>query len=176
MFRKLINRYPRARIYSGFILNRSLLPIFIISLFCKYLLRLNVKSPLIVHYCNRIAGSSELTVMGEDYPVYLSLLTNTGIFINTSSSGVTIHSSCFIAAGAKIYAGQHDPYMLKAQATAGPPVVLGKDCWLGANSVILPGVCLGPRTIVGAGAVVTKSFPEGNVILAGVPAKAIRTL
>lgn len=44
------------------------------------------------------------------------------------------------------------------------------------NSVILPGVSLGDFTIVGAGSVVTKSFPDGHLIIAGNPAKPIRHL
>ena len=44
------------------------------------------------------------------------------------------------------------------------------------NVVVLPGVELGDGTIVGAGAVVTRSFPEGECVLAGNPAKIIRTL
>lgn len=44
------------------------------------------------------------------------------------------------------------------------------------NSVITAGVTLGPRTIVAAGAVVTKSFPDGFCVLAGVPAKIIKIL
>lgn len=44
------------------------------------------------------------------------------------------------------------------------------------NAVILPGVHLGDHTIVGAGSVVTRSFPEGNIIIAGVPAKKIKDL
>ncbi len=47
-------------------------------------------------------------------------------------------------------------------------------CWIGMNSVILPGVHLGPRTIVGAGTVVTKSFPDGYCVIAGNPAKLIK--
>lgn len=42
--------------------------------------------------------------------------------------------------------------------------------------MILPGITLGDNTIVGAGSVVTKSFPEGNCIIAGNPAKKIRDL
>ncbi len=48
--------------------------------------------------------------------------------------------------------------------------------WVGMNSVITAGVELGPRTIVAAGAVVTKSFPEGFCVLAGVPAKVVKKL
>lgn len=49
-------------------------------------------------------------------------------------------------------------------------------CWIGANAVILPGVHLGRHTVVGAGAVVTKSFPEGYCVVAGVPAKIVKIL
>ena len=55
-------------------------------------------------------------------------------------------------------------------------IFLGPDCWIGMNSIILPGVVLGARTIVGAGAVVTKSFEEGYCVVAGNPAKVIKRL
>ncbi len=55
-------------------------------------------------------------------------------------------------------------------------VYIGDRSWIGAHAVILPGVRLGPHTIVGAGAVVTKSFPEGHVVLVGTPAKVLRKL
>ncbi len=44
------------------------------------------------------------------------------------------------------------------------------------NAVILPGVTLGDHTVVGAGAIVTKSFPDGHCIIAGNPAKEIRKI
>jgi acetyltransferase-like isoleucine patch superfamily enzyme len=56
------------------------------------------------------------------------------------------------------------------------PVSIGKYCWLGANSIILPGVTLGRNTIVGAGSVVTKSFPDGWCIIAGNPARMIKEI
>ncbi|MCK9571130.1 hypothetical protein M0R72_19430 [Candidatus Pacearchaeota archaeon] len=42
------------------------------------------------------------------------------------------------------------------------------------NAVILPGVRLGPHTVVGAGAIVTHSYPGGHCVIAGNPAKVIR--
>lgn len=55
-------------------------------------------------------------------------------------------------------------------------MIIGENCWIDMNSVVLPGVMLGPRTTVGAGAVVTKSFPEGHSIIAGNPAHVVKEL
>jgi acetyltransferase-like isoleucine patch superfamily enzyme len=56
----------------------------------------------------------------------------------------------------------------------GKPIILGEQCWIGMNSVILPGVILGPHTVVGAGSVVTKSYPVGYCVLVGNPAKLLK--
>lgn len=53
------------------------------------------------------------------------------------------------------------------------PIKIGNHCWIGMNAIILPGVVLGNHVIVGAGSVVTKSFPD-NVVIAGNPARVVR--
>jgi len=58
------------------------------------------------------------------------------------------------------------------QPMAEQPVTIGHDVWIGANSIILPGVGIGDGAIIGAGAVVTRSVPAGAVV-AGSPAKPI---
>jgi acetyltransferase-like isoleucine patch superfamily enzyme len=55
-------------------------------------------------------------------------------------------------------------------------VRIGRYCWIGMNAVVLPGVVLGDFTVVGAGSVVTKPFPEGYCVIAGNPARVIRRL
>lgn len=57
----------------------------------------------------------------------------------------------------------------------GKPVHIGNDVWLGGNVTILPGVTIGNNVVVAAGAVVTKDIPD-NSLVAGVPAKLIRTI
>jgi len=58
----------------------------------------------------------------------------------------------------------------------GRNIVIGPQSWIGMNVVLLPGVVLGPKTVVAAGSVVTKSFPEGNAIIGGVPAKFLKKI
>lgn len=55
-------------------------------------------------------------------------------------------------------------------------IKIGNSCFIGVNSLVMPGVELGDCTIVGAGSVVTKSFPQGNVVICGNPAKVICTV
>lgn len=54
-------------------------------------------------------------------------------------------------------------------------VKIGKNVWVGANSVILPGVEIGDNTVIGAGSVVTKSLPS-NVVAFGTPCRVIREI
>ncbi len=81
----------------------------------------------------------------------------------------------FIAPNVGIMSGNHDVYDMRLQ-TSNSPVKIGAYCWLGMNAVVLPGVVLGDFTIVGAGAIVTKSFEEGYCVITGNPAKVIKLL
>lgn len=60
----------------------------------------------------------------------------------------------------------------KAQAK---PVIIGDAVWIGGNCVILPGVTIGSNVVIAAGAVVTKNISDNSVV-AGVPARKIKTL
>ena len=55
------------------------------------------------------------------------------------------------------------------------PVRIGRNCWIGAGAVILPGVTIGDNTVVSAGSVVTKDLPP-NVVAAGNPCRILREI
>lgn len=98
-----------------------------------------------------------------------------------------IERNCFILAKAKIEIGQNSTlaYGVSVITGADPngpknklsklypplkaPVVIGNDCWIGANAIILPGVTIGDCVVVASGSVVTKDIPA-NVMVAGSPA------
>ena len=53
------------------------------------------------------------------------------------------------------------------------PVQIGRNCWIGAGALILPGITIGDNVVVGAGSVVTKNLPS-NVVAVGNPCKVLR--
>lgn len=55
------------------------------------------------------------------------------------------------------------------------PVRIGKNCWLGAGVIVLPGVTIGDNTVVGAGSVVTRDLPP-NVVAVGNPCRVLREI
>lgn len=55
------------------------------------------------------------------------------------------------------------------------PVRIGKNCWIGAGAVIVPGVTVGDNTVIGAGSVVTKDIPS-DVVAVGNPCRVLRPI
>jgi maltose O-acetyltransferase len=76
----------------------------------------------------------------------------------------------------QIYTATHpmDPELRRRQEL-GRPVEIGSDVWVGGGAIILPGVRIGSRAVVGAGSVVTRDIPDG-VFAAGNPCRVIRQL
>lgn len=92
---------------------------------------------------------------------------------------VCIGSHVNLAQGITVTALNHNfediSQRIDQQGISTNPVVIGDDVWIGANSVILPGVTIGRHAVVAAGAVVTKDVPD-NCVVAGVPARVIKQL
>nr|QNO46654.1 2,3,4,5-tetrahydropyridine-2,6-dicarboxylate N-acetyltransferase [Methanosarcinales archaeon ANME-2c ERB4] len=87
-----------------------------------------------------------------------------GNYFQNFGGKIYIGKGTYIAPNVGIITVNHNPNNLD-EYLEGNDVIIGTKCWIGMNSVILPGVELGDRTIVGAGSIVTKSFPQGNVTM-----------
>ena len=87
---------------------------------------------------------------------------------------VTIGSFSFFGPAVQIYTAAHPlDAQLRRTVEFGKPVTIGSDVWVGGAAIILPGVTIGSKTVIGAGSVVTKDIPAG-VIAAGNPCRVIR--
>jgi maltose O-acetyltransferase len=64
---------------------------------------------------------------------------------------------------------------LRRRQEYGKPIEIGSDVWVGGGALILPGVTIGSRSVIGAGSVVTRDIPD-QVFAAGNPCRVIRPL
>lgn len=108
-------------------------------------------------------------------PDDLHIFMGKGRYFQAENARIVIGKGTYIANNSGLITANHNLKDLSIHNKA-KDIVLGEKCWLGLNCVILPGVVLGNQTIVAAGAVVTKSFPEGHCIIGGVPAKLIKEI
>lgn len=138
------------------------------AFFIQKVVGVNRNIPWPVHWTSRIK-SPEMIKPGSRFPGL-----SPGCYID-ARNGIEIEDNVWIGPGVKIVSMNHDlrDYY---QYTSARPIIIRKNCWVGAGAILLSGVELGEHTVVAAGAVVTKSFIAGNHILAGNPARQIKSL
>lgn len=131
----------------------------------------NRKTPWPVHPRTIVNGSERIK-----FPIdALHVFQVPGCYWQSHDATITIGHNCHIAPNVGIVTTNHDIYN-PAKHVSGKDIVISDDCWIGMNSMILPGVTLGRHTVVAAGAVVSKSFSDGYCVIGGNPAKIIRLL
>lgn len=103
---------------------------------------------------------------------------NSGVFL-LAKDKILLGENSTIAYHAMVLtsANPNGPYnaLSKLYPKMTAPVVIGKNVWIGAGAIILPGVTIGDLVVVAAGAVVNRDIPSG-VVVAGVPARIVKTL
>ena len=139
---------------------------------------------------SRLLSRFKTNFAGINHPVILAAMgANSEIRIGQGSglSGTTIAVLIRVEIGDRVGLGvntviydndfHHEDPILRCQQTGPlPPAAAVKICddvWVGANSIILKGVTIGERAIIGAGSVVTRDVPP-DTIFAGNPAHFIR--
>ena len=120
-------------------------------------------SDIIIDHLRRIG-----TEVGDNCHIFSDKTETTEPYLVRIGNNVTIAE--------KVYFTTHDDsveaYYKKDTLIVGR-IDIGNDCFIGAGSIILPGVTLAEKCIIGAGSVVTKSFLEEGSVIAGAPAKKI---
>ena len=122
-----------------------------------------VMPPLVVNYGYQVSIGDQSLI-------------NTGVTI-VDCATVTIGDRVLVAPGVHLITAEH-PVEAAPRAlahTRGRPVVLEDDTWIGAGAIVLPGVTVGARSVVAAGAVVTRDVPA-DVVVAGTPARVLRSI
>jgi acetyltransferase-like isoleucine patch superfamily enzyme len=152
---------------------RHLYGLYLVNFVFQKILRITSSRVRLLHFTNVISADTGFELVGEGEFAERCLRINGGIMIQ-AGNGVRLDRSVLIGPGVKIISGNHDPDDFAKPSVPGAPIEIGEKCWIGANSVILPGVRLLPGTIVGAGSVVTRSFGEPHVVVAGNPARVVR--
>lgn len=117
----------------------------------------------------RIYGAGELYIGDNTWIGHQAII--------ATSSRIEIGANTDIAPRVYIGTGTHtiDPSANRIAATdISENVKIGDGCWICANALILPGVEIGQKCVVAAGAVVTQSHTENQILIAGLPAKKIR--
>lgn len=90
---------------------------------------------------------------------------------------IEIQDDVMIGPNVTLCAGTHplSPEMRLKKAQYNLPIVIEKNVWIGAGTIVLPGVTIGENSVIGAGSIVTKDIPK-NVLAYGSPCKVIKTI
>lgn len=100
-------------------------------------------------------------------------------FVITANSSIIIGNDCLLSYRVTVMDHSHVAGWgikpVTSGLTEGKAVVIGDRCFIGCNTVIMPGVQLGANCIVGANSVVTRSFAAGSVVV-GAPARLLRNI
>lgn len=110
-----------------------------------------------VHFGSHIYANFNLTLV-DDTHIYVGDHTMFGPNVTVATAGHPIL-----------------PELRAQEYQYNAPVHIGKNCWLGAGVIIVPGITIGDNTVIGAGSIVTKDIPA-NVVAVGNPCRVLREI
>lgn len=110
-----------------------------------------------VHFGNNVYANFNLTLV-DDTHIYVGDYTMFGPNVTVATAGHPIL-----------------PELREKGLQYNASVRIGRNCWIGANSVIVPGVTIGDNSVIGAGSVVTRDIPAG-VVAVGNPCRVLREI
>ena len=123
------------------------------------------------HFSILFGSETQPMTIGDDFFVGVQCYLN-GI------AGITIGNRVTITHGVMMFsdAGPNtSPALQKHYPIIAKPIVIGDDVWIGARAMIMPGVTIGNKCVIGAGALVKDDVPDGTVV-GGLPARVLSML
>jgi galactoside O-acetyltransferase len=108
-----------------------------------------------VHFGKNVYANYGLTLV-DDTHIYVGDCTMFGPHVTIATAGHPI-----------------DPELRARGLQYNMPVRIGRNCWLGAGVIVMPGVTIGDNVVIGAGSIVTRDIPS-NVVAVGNPCRVIR--
>ena len=140
-------------------------------LFFQKIIRINSHVPWPVHYTSRVGNPKNIYFDKR----YVRNFMAAGCYWQLMSP-IHFKGSFLVAQHVSFISNNHDSHSIGSHDIDVKPIIIGDNCLFSIGCVVLPGVELGENTVVAANSVVTKSFPEGNCVLAGVPARIVNKL
>lgn len=158
------------------------------------IIKRNVKAPRTTHiepYSVLIMGENAELIIGERNTFYPNVTIRSkcgiirlgddvslgpGVIIYETRAGLEIGDNCMIAAGTRICGTSHGSKLgepMRFQQATSEHIKIGRDVWIGMNTIIHPGIEIGEGSIIGSGSIVTRSIPSYCVAM-GAPCKVVR--
>lgn len=133
---------------------------------------------------NKISGAKIDETLHVNLPLYTDfgrhIRISKNVFINTACvftdlGGIILEDDVLLAPRVNLLTVNHPTDPAARRGIIVRPIVIKKNAWIGAGATILPGVTVGEKAIVAAGAVVTRDVPP-NTIVGGIPAKILKEI
>lgn len=147
---------------------RATLALRVVNSVFQRILRLNGNVPWQVHFTSRVTCPERIGI----HPSVRASFGMSPCCYVQAGNGIRIGEGSMFGPGVKIISADHDREHLDRHLP-GPPIIIGRHCWIGANAVILPGTVLEDSVTVAAGSVVRGCVRTGTTV-AGVPARVVR--
>lgn len=130
------------------------------------ILGINRRVPWPVHFTSYVTGSKNIKIGKKCSPG-----SNFGQYIQ-GTNGIIMGNNVLMGPGTKIISANHsfEDFSIHLDTE---PIQIGSNVWIGADSIILPGVTIGDNVVIGAGSIVTKDIPS-NSIAVGNPCKVVK--
>ena len=152
------------------ILGKVYLGLKIINFIFQRVFMINAKFKIPVHFTTKINVAKKISFHSDENT--LTSFAVSGCCYIQAFNGIELGQNILFSKGLNLISANHNKSNFGTWDQV-DPIIIGHNVWIGVNVTILPGVTIGDNCTIGAGSIVTKSFKENDLVIAGNPAKVI---